>query len=221
MMLRVFGIAVLSAALALAGRRTPRPRSRRPRTATSKARSATAAARRCPGVTVTVTNIDTGDRRAIVVTNESGVYRAPLLPLGRYKVSAELQGFKKFEQQGITLSAGQTALINVELSVGNVTETITVTERVAGRAAGQDRPRPHDRRERRSATCRSSRAIPTTSRSSRRTSPATRTTSSACRASPPTARRCTPTTRSTATPTPRRIAPACACCRCRRCWCAK
>ena len=34
-----------------------------------------------PGVTVTVTNLDTGDTR-VVVTNESGLYRAPLLPLG-------------------------------------------------------------------------------------------------------------------------------------------
>ena len=42
-------------------------------------------------------------------------------------MAAELQGFKTFEQQGITLSAGQTALINVELSVGNVAETVTVT----------------------------------------------------------------------------------------------
>ncbi len=54
-----------------------------------------------------MTNIDTGAQRT-VVTNEDGVYRALLLPLGRYKVTAELQGFKKFEQQGITLSAGQT-----------------------------------------------------------------------------------------------------------------
>ena len=68
----------------------------------------------------------------------------------------------------------------------------------------------------RSATCRWSRATPTTSRSSRPTSPATRTTNSVCRASTPTARRCTPTTCSTATPTPRRTAPACACCRYRR-----
>ena len=42
-------------------------------------------------------------------------------------MAAELQGFRTFEQQGITLSAGQTALINVELTVGNVAETITVT----------------------------------------------------------------------------------------------
>src|SRR3954470_8340194 len=79
-----------------------------------------------PGVTVTVTNTDTGAQR-IVISGEEGTYRAPLLPLGRYDVIAELQGFKKFEQKGITLSAGQTALINVSLSVGSVSETITVT----------------------------------------------------------------------------------------------
>jgi hypothetical protein len=79
-----------------------------------------------PGVTVTVFNVDTGDTR-VVVTNENGLYRAPLLPLGTYRVSAELQGFKKFEQTGITLSAGRTAVINVSLSVGAIAETITVT----------------------------------------------------------------------------------------------
>ncbi|MDQ3349969.1 MAG: TonB-dependent receptor, partial [Acidobacteriota bacterium] len=79
-----------------------------------------------PGVSVTVSNLDTGDTR-VVVSNEGGVYRAPLLPLGRYRVAAELQGFKKFEQQGLTLSAGQSVVINVTLSVGSMTETVTVT----------------------------------------------------------------------------------------------
>src|SRR6476660_8588216 len=79
-----------------------------------------------PGVTVTVFNVDTGDSR-VVVSNDAGVYRAPLLPLGRYRVSAELQGFRKFEQLGLTLSAGQTAVINISLSVGNLAEAITVT----------------------------------------------------------------------------------------------
>lgn len=79
-----------------------------------------------PGVSVTVSNLDTGDTR-VVVTNEGGVYRAPLLPLGRYRVAVEFQGFKKFEQQGLTLSAGQSAVINVTLSVGSMTETVTVT----------------------------------------------------------------------------------------------
>ena len=79
-----------------------------------------------PGVTVTVSNIDTGEQR-VVVTNESGLYRAPLLSLGTYRVAAELQGFKKFEQTGVSLRAGQTAVIDVALAVGVLTETITVT----------------------------------------------------------------------------------------------
>ena len=78
-----------------------------------------------PGVTVTVVNVDTGDQR-VVVTNESGLFRAPLLTLGGYRVSAELQGFRKFEQTGVRLSAGTTAVINITLTVGAVAETITV-----------------------------------------------------------------------------------------------
>ncbi len=78
-----------------------------------------------PGVTVTITNTDTGASRS-VVTNESGVYRAPLLPLGTYKVAAELSGFKRFEQTGISLAAGQTAVVNLSLSVGEMTEVVSV-----------------------------------------------------------------------------------------------
>jgi hypothetical protein len=79
-----------------------------------------------PGVTVTVANVDTGEQR-VVVTNERGLYRATLLSLGTYRVGAELQGFKKFEQAGVSLRAGQTAVIDVALSVGVLSETITVT----------------------------------------------------------------------------------------------
>ena len=79
-----------------------------------------------PGVTVTVVNIDTGDQR-VVVTNERGLYRAPLLQLGTYKVTAELQGFKGYERNGVTLRAGQAAVIDIALAVGAISETITVT----------------------------------------------------------------------------------------------
>ena len=50
-----------------------------------------------PGVTVTVHNTDTGAER-VVVTDANGLYRAPLLPLGTYQVTAELSGFKKSQQ---------------------------------------------------------------------------------------------------------------------------
>ena len=79
-----------------------------------------------PGVTVTVTNVDTGGTRT-VVTNESGLYRAPLLPLGTYRVSAELQGFRTYEQTGIMITAGRTAVVDVKMTVGALQETITVT----------------------------------------------------------------------------------------------
>jgi hypothetical protein len=79
-----------------------------------------------PGVTITVTNLDTGDSR-VVVTSETGLYRAPLLSLGTYRISAELQGFKKADRTGVSLRAGQTAVIDVSLSVGTLSETITVT----------------------------------------------------------------------------------------------
>jgi hypothetical protein len=78
-----------------------------------------------PGVVVTVTNADTGDTRS-VITNDRGVYRAPLLPLGAYRLAAELQGFKKYDQAGISLSAGQVAIVDVKLAVGAVTETVSV-----------------------------------------------------------------------------------------------
>ncbi len=124
-MFRLLSLALFGACLALAA----------PTTAAAQAQAAngniegivrdtTGAA--LPGVTVTVTNMDTGTARTSV-TNDEGVYRAILLPLGRYKIVAELQGFKTFEQQGITLSAGQTALINLHLGVGSVSETVTVT----------------------------------------------------------------------------------------------
>ena len=83
-----------------------------------------------PGVVVTLTNTGTGDTRS-VVSNESGVFRAPLLPLGTYRVAAELQGFKRYEQSGVTLSAGQVAVLDVRLGVGALTETVSVTANAA------------------------------------------------------------------------------------------
>ncbi|MBS1818030.1 MAG: TonB-dependent receptor [Acidobacteria bacterium] len=79
-----------------------------------------------PGVTVVITNTDTGLERSLV-TNAEGQYRGLLLPLGQYRVAAELQGFKKSEQTGIALRAGDTATINFQLEVGTVSETVTIT----------------------------------------------------------------------------------------------
>jgi hypothetical protein len=78
-----------------------------------------------PGVTVTITSTETGVMR-VVTTNDEGFFRAPLLPLGVYKLRFELASFSPRERTEVTLSAGQIALINETLSVGGVQEALTV-----------------------------------------------------------------------------------------------
>ena len=88
-----------------------------------------------PGVTVTVFNLETGATRS-PLTDGGGNYRALLLPLGAYRVKAEITGFKAVERTGITLSAGQTAVINVTLEVGGVAEVVSVSgEATSGQGA--------------------------------------------------------------------------------------
>ena len=78
-----------------------------------------------PGVTVTVTNLDTGLVRT-TITNETGVYRVTSLDPGRYKVTAELQGFRQAAQNEVILSVGATLGVNFSLSAGTVNEAIEV-----------------------------------------------------------------------------------------------
>lgn len=52
-----------------------------------------------PGVTMTITNIDTGLSRS-VVTDLNGWYRAAALPPGEYSLSAELAGFDAYRSRG-------------------------------------------------------------------------------------------------------------------------
>jgi hypothetical protein len=84
-----------------------------------------------PGVTVTVTNQETGAIRT-AVTTDAGVYRAPALEPGTYTVKAELQGFKGFEARDIRVASGQEVTLNANLSVGGLEETVQVTSEAAG-----------------------------------------------------------------------------------------
>lgn len=59
-------------------------------------------------------------------TNEQGLYTAPGLPVGRYEVRAEREGFKKAVRSGITLQVGQTAQVNLVLQVGQLAEVVEV-----------------------------------------------------------------------------------------------
>jgi len=57
-----------------------------------------------PNAAVTIVNADTGVTVWHGVTNESGVYRAPALPVGRYNVTVQVQGFKRGEVSGVNLT---------------------------------------------------------------------------------------------------------------------
>ena len=78
-----------------------------------------------PGVTVTVTQTDTGLTRS-VVTNDNGTYVLPNLPTGPYRLEAALQGFRTFVQTGIVLQVAATPVLNVVLAIGRLEETVTV-----------------------------------------------------------------------------------------------
>ena len=77
------------------------------------------------GATVTAKNLGTGTERT-ATTDDSGVYRFPLLPLGTYQVTVEAANFKRLVREGITLTAGQTATLNLALEAGDVSATVTV-----------------------------------------------------------------------------------------------
>ena len=79
-----------------------------------------------PNASITVRNIETGTERK-VTSDESGVYRLPLLPLGTYRVTVEAPNFKKYIQEGIILTTGRIATVSVALEPGDVSATVTVT----------------------------------------------------------------------------------------------
>jgi len=79
-----------------------------------------------PGATVVVTNLAT-NVAAQEVTTGTGSYQVVNLIPGRYRIDVELTGFKKVSQV-VTLEVGQRARLDVELAVGSLSETVTVTE---------------------------------------------------------------------------------------------
>ncbi|HVG55492.1 MAG TPA: TonB-dependent receptor [Vicinamibacterales bacterium] len=78
-----------------------------------------------PGVTVTVTSVQTGAVRT-AVSGAEGTYTVTNLNPGRYVVQLELAGFQTRSRE-ITLGVGQTETVDGVLSVGGVTEAINVS----------------------------------------------------------------------------------------------
>jgi len=79
-----------------------------------------------PGVTVSLTSPSVMGVRTFV-SDERGLYLFDLLPPGTYALKFELQGFKTLIREGLQITAGFTATVNVDLEVATVAETVTVT----------------------------------------------------------------------------------------------
>jgi len=82
-----------------------------------------------PGAMVTLTNTATNQSRT-VETAADGVYRAPLVEPGTYRVRFGANGFRTADVTGVVLSVTETTTLNRALEVGQQTEQVTVEANV-------------------------------------------------------------------------------------------
>jgi hypothetical protein len=83
-----------------------------------------------PKAEITLVEDKTGASRT-VTANEDGFYNVPSLPAGIYTVTTAPTGFKKLVTTGVELHVSENKTLNLELQVGQVTETVTVTSDAA------------------------------------------------------------------------------------------
>ena len=81
-----------------------------------------------PNAQVTARNVDTGLTRT-VMSGEDGSYRIEFLPVGKYSIEITVStGFKKAFRNDIVLQVNDTARVDFTLEVGQVNETVTITD---------------------------------------------------------------------------------------------
>jgi hypothetical protein len=83
-----------------------------------------------PEATVIATNAGTGEQSKTLTTG-TGNYTLPSLPAGRYTLTVEVKGFKKFVQENIEVQVSITNRVDVGLQIGAATETVTITAEAA------------------------------------------------------------------------------------------
>src|SRR5215472_15316412 len=79
-----------------------------------------------PGVAVTATEVRTGVKTP-TVSDSAGQYNLPFLAPGDYELSAEAKGFKSFVRRGIHLESSGHPVIDIQLAVGAVSDSVEVT----------------------------------------------------------------------------------------------
>src|SRR3954464_3912583 len=79
-----------------------------------------------PKAKLTVTNSGTGVAVA-TTSNDAGYYNVPNLISGTYRVEVTATGFRRFEQPDINVNIGSVTRLDLQLEVGNLQDTVTVT----------------------------------------------------------------------------------------------
>jgi hypothetical protein len=79
---------------------------------------------------VTTTETNTGVKRA-VVTDAQGFYSFQSLPVGHYDVQVDASGFKPVRRVGVEINVNSKTVLDVRLSIGERSETVTVSESAA------------------------------------------------------------------------------------------
>ena len=80
-----------------------------------------------PGVTVEVASPVLIEKTRAAVTDGAGQYRIVDLRSGSYSVTFTLTGFSTVKREDIELTGAFVAVVNADLKVGALAETITVT----------------------------------------------------------------------------------------------
>jgi len=79
-----------------------------------------------PGVSVTVTNAETGIQRE-AATDSTGSYDIRLLPPGTYNIAVKKDGFRQLTRESVRLEVNQVARIDFTMQLGAVTEAVEVS----------------------------------------------------------------------------------------------
>ena len=79
-----------------------------------------------PNAEIAVLHVDTGVR-ASTRTNDAGFYSVRSLALGKYQLTCEATGFRRYLREGLTLTTGLDLEVNIQLEVGAVADSVTVT----------------------------------------------------------------------------------------------
>jgi hypothetical protein len=80
-----------------------------------------------PSVNITLLNLSTALQRH-ATTDDAGSYVVPLLPPGRYNLTAQRDGFRAVEVRNVVLNTGDQLALKVKLKVGEIGESVIIVE---------------------------------------------------------------------------------------------